>query len=357
MEEISPTKKRIHWIDMIRAFSILCIVFGHVIVHSNQLTPVYRYLNTFHVPIFFVISGFLFSLKKETNFKLFTREKFKRIMVPYFIFATLFLVPYYLFGSGTNENLYGQAQNAWWKPILGIIYGNGHENYLQQNSALWFLPCLFVLELIYYGIEKIKQSKFSQMKEKKFYGIIMVIFLLIGYLDYQIEHIRLPWGIDIALVMINFMTLGKLLTIYFNQGKTVHIFVPLICIFIGILGYGLNGEVSCMKHDYGNYWLFIVLAMVSCLGFMLLFSRWKKNEIVEMIGKNTMGILIFHKLFVVVFQTKLGAISTSLKTGNLFIQIMISIVVLLIVTIISLIVTKVVKKTMPFLLGEKRTNT
>ena len=45
-----------------------------------------------------------------------------------------------------------------------------------------------------------------------------------------------------------------------------------------------------------------------------------ENEALEYIGKNTMGILIFHKLPILVVQTKLGVISNLLIDSNLLVE-------------------------------------
>lgn len=83
-------ENRIHWIDVARALAILLIVFGHIIGHCDKLGLVLYYIQAFHVPIFFVISGFLFKTKEKQKYKGFVWQKFKRIMVPYFVFGLLF---------------------------------------------------------------------------------------------------------------------------------------------------------------------------------------------------------------------------------------------------------------------------
>ena len=69
-----------------------------------------------------------------------------------------------------------------------------------------------------------------------------------------------------------------------------------------------------------------------------------------------MGILIFHKLIIVIMQSKLGIISALLKNSNIFIEFMISLIVTAIAIIFSLIVNKIIKSIFPVAVGEKINN-
>lgn len=109
-----------------------------------------------------------------------------------------------------------------------------------------------------------------------------------------------------------------------------------------------------MNHEYGNYWLFAISAVVTSLGFIFFVQGWKKNRVLEYIGNNTIGILIFHKLVIVLFQTKLGIISNTLLHGNMIMQIIISLVVLVLSIASCLIPIVILKKLCPILIGEKK---
>ena len=90
-------KHRIIWIDVLRGISMLLIVYGHIIIHCDKLGELTKYIVSFHVPIFFLISGFVFSVKENMNYKTYIWKKFKRVMIPYFVFGFLFLIPFFLF--------------------------------------------------------------------------------------------------------------------------------------------------------------------------------------------------------------------------------------------------------------------
>ena len=53
--------KRLTYIDVMRGFAIFFIVYGHSIVHSLNSHIAFNIVYSFHVPLFFVISGLTFS--------------------------------------------------------------------------------------------------------------------------------------------------------------------------------------------------------------------------------------------------------------------------------------------------------
>lgn len=73
------TGKRILWIDYAKSICIYLVLLGHA--HASQ--PVTDFIYTFHMPLFFFLSGCLFSFEKHPNFKEFAIKRFKGLMVPY----------------------------------------------------------------------------------------------------------------------------------------------------------------------------------------------------------------------------------------------------------------------------------
>ena len=70
--------KRIEWLDVIKALGIVLVYFGHAHVPGN----IYIYM--FHMPMFFIISGFCWNEEKNRSmsFKAGAKKKFKAYMIP-----------------------------------------------------------------------------------------------------------------------------------------------------------------------------------------------------------------------------------------------------------------------------------
>ena len=81
------SKGRKHWIDVYKANLIICVVLGH----SNfKYTEVIYW---FHMPLFFIMSGFLWN-SKESDCLGFIKKKVKRLFVPWITyFIVLEIIP------------------------------------------------------------------------------------------------------------------------------------------------------------------------------------------------------------------------------------------------------------------------
>ena len=347
--------KRIYWIDLAKIFAMFLIIISHTIAYSSELQWLYKYVSSFHVAFFFVISGLTFKIEKYDNYKIFIKEKFKRIMVPYFVFAILFLIPYIFLGTGVAKDLErADIDFNIQKSILGVFYGNGHDNYLRQNSSLWFLPCLFVTEAIFYFIEK--------NKNKYKYYIAIILSIIFGAIDSYLLPIRFPWGFDIAICMIAFFAIGKIIVNVMNvidkkkNNKILYALIGIACIVIGAILQIFNDKVMYMHNKYGNYIIFIISAIFSIAGYIFLIKQCKNNKILEYAGNRTLAILIFHKIIVILFQTKIDFTEQLLKNGNILEEIIITLLVILISIIGSLIIEKICDKLCPWTLGIYKKN-
>lgn len=77
MTEIGLThKKRIEYIDAMRGFTMLLVVFGHVLTHClrnySEDSVVYCFFERFRMPMFFFISGYIaYKAAEHWDFSLF----------------------------------------------------------------------------------------------------------------------------------------------------------------------------------------------------------------------------------------------------------------------------------------------
>jgi len=338
-------KKRIDYIDLLRGFAIFLIVFYHMIGYSKNLSNILIYLSSFHVSLFFLISGFTYNLK-DISFKDYFIKKFKNIMIPFFIFSILFLIPYYLFESMTGMSFNTLDITHF---IKGIIYGTGVNDLLKQNTPLWFLPCLFITEIPSYFIFKLK-NKYNL--NNKFY-LLIILFLIIGYIDYRYFFITLPYGINTMFTMMAFFLFGN----YLSNSKILalnkknKIILSIILIIFGVITSSFNTKISYMTTNYGNYFMFLLSSSVSCLGYLLLFSLFNINDkYLLLIGKSTLGILIFHKLFVVLSQRFIPMLNNS----NMILELVLGIILSFITIIICVIIDGIINKYFPFLYGKSK---
>lgn len=340
--------KRIRYIDICRAIAIIIIALGHTFVHSEHCGMIFKFLYSFNVALFFILSGYTFKVKD--NFFKFIKNKFIRIMIPYFIWATLFAIPFLLLGKSVSSSLNIKSNFDILTIKKNILYGNGINAALKQNTALWFLPALFSMECIYYFIIKLFNNKHNIAK--------FIVLIIIGYISTKLLKIYLPWGVNTVInIGASTFFLGYLLKEYnildkiFSNWKYM-----LLILILGIVCYAFDkGNISYVDYKYANYFLTIVVG--ACFSIVILYISYliNENEALEYIGKNTMGILIFHKLPILVVQTKLGVISNLLIDSNLLVELAISFLTVALSIFVSLIINYILKKICPITIGEKRT--
>ena len=82
--------KREVWIDTARGIAILLVVLGHIFPVEHKVNQI---IYSFHVPIFFIISGMLLSINYDKwicmSFKDIAIKKIKEYMYPYLIFSII----------------------------------------------------------------------------------------------------------------------------------------------------------------------------------------------------------------------------------------------------------------------------
>ena len=157
---------RVNWMDNLRTFMIFLVVSCHAggvyessgtwasfwIVDdpaTNDLTGIlFLIMDIFVMPTLFLISGFLAarSVRNNTGWA-FLRSKFKRLIVPWAV-AVVTLIPLYKVIFLYSRNL---PQESW------ATYFHWSNGTWSQNW-LWFLPVLFLFNMLYLLLSKSKIS-------------------------------------------------------------------------------------------------------------------------------------------------------------------------------------------------------
>ena len=164
----------------------------------------------------------------------------------------------------------------------------------------------------------------------------------------------LPMGINHVLVIGPIFYIGYLFK-KFNLNEYIfkHWYYIVITAIIGAVCALINKTISYRILDFGNLVLAYVSGLFLSISSIYIAFKINKNKLLEYIGKNTMGILIFHKLIIVLFQAKLGIISKLMKSSNIFIEIAICLLVSALTIAFSILATKITKLILPILIGEK----
>lgn len=253
-------KKRNNYIDVVKGIGIFLVVLGH---HHTILT---NYIYSFHMPLFFFISGMFHS--NYNSYKEFIIKKVNSLVIPYFTFATTLFLFWLVIGRKFGESA---IKNT---PINiafnGIFIGSDINNIssMDWGVPLWFLLCLFLVANLYYFISKLEIKKVILWN---------VIFSYIGYyLSKNSYFLFKIWHFDTALIAINFYTLGNLLKNKILKIEKISNTIITLVFLLSVIGSKVNGRVDMYTNYYSNIILFYLTAI---LGIIVVFSFIKKFKV------------------------------------------------------------------------------
>lgn len=324
------SNNRIKYIDVAKGIGIISVI----LVHTNIPHPLLKYLLSFNMPLFFVLSGLTFSTRY--NFKDFLKKKFQTLLIPYFSFSVIF----YLFWAICERPLGRGEDINILKPLIGIFYANNIDGWMIYNGVMWFIPALFISELIFFGLVKLKLSN------KRFITILFLLSLIAFAISKYIA-ILFPFGVNISLTATVFIGIG-----YIMKDTLVPSFSTIISIFIFIMSYllsQLNSIVFMYQNNYGNYILFYLTAIMGIVLYLNISKKLSKSEFLNFFGRNTLIILVFHSKIIFILDIIIK------KVLNL--SILYSGAIITPLTIIILIpFILIINKYFSFLLAKKKSN-
>jgi len=170
------------WIDIAKSFAIYLVILGHL----DQSDFVSSFLWTFHVPLFFFISGFL---SRPRDPPATVRHLLRRLAGPY-VYLYVANVAITVLQAGDHDPA------AILRMLLGILYGT-HSYPFFVNAQLWFLPALITVEAVY------------QLLVRRV-PLAYIPLLMLSYAIYRRGEINLPFSFDLALLGLNFFLAGVL---------------------------------------------------------------------------------------------------------------------------------------------------
>lgn len=136
-----------------KAFAILAMVLGHACYH----TSVEAFVNMFHMPLFFFMSGFCFKKKYLDSPCLFVFRRVKGLWFPYITWGILFtcLQPtcckLFLLPNSDILSTNDIIRDIWY--MISRFYGHG-----VLLGGFWFLKALFWASIISYVFLKIVKN-------------------------------------------------------------------------------------------------------------------------------------------------------------------------------------------------------
>ena len=285
-------ENRISWIDNAKGIGILLVMLGHtrgIFGHSN-------FIYSFHMPLFFFLSGYLLSSDSlKLSLISFVRKLHFKIIIPYLFFwviSYLYWFPINRIRSNNSMRLYD--------PFIGILYGI--NEYLYPNVVLWYFTCLFVTYLIFYSYYKIIG--------KKYFLIIVAILSLGAAYVFNLNTssiVRLPWNLDVALVVVFFFALGyfckknNIINKLAYGGYAYNIIGFLLCSVVLYFTAKWNGTVFVSSANFQNPIIFFIATHIGIMMVIYVSHLIPQNKYCEWLSTSTMILFPLHQLFYSMF--------------------------------------------------------
>lgn len=287
--------KRLNTLDIAKGIGIIFVVFAHVNYTPELLVLIY----SFHMPLFFMLGGMVFRKEKYPTFKSFMARRWKTMIIPYLVFSALAVIFAFAMENTFSaiDNITGEEYIDY---LVQIFVAQGSKGML--DVPMWFVPCLLVVEIIYYFISKLKKL-----------AIVLTVtaFTTAGWILesglLEFDNSLLPWSLDSALFALSFYATGNLLSkpvtnairnIKKDKDKT-----KICLIIIGAMAIIwlpatlVNGKITLGSKILNNGFLLYLTGVTGTLIVLTVSIFADKVKFLVWLGQNTFCVMAVHYMY------------------------------------------------------------
>lgn len=361
------TKKRLDYLDMAKGIGMVLVLMGHlqgdaIFSLSPVFHPICVFIFSFHMPLFFIISGILMNhtYKEEISLKEHAKKRFRFIMIPYFCFSLCYIsvVVYALVtGSVMPETLF---VNLWY---IISLYG---------MNVLWFLPALFLGELLFLALKKKLSGKMFPIVIAILCAVAFAICAYMSSLNYETTVSKRIHEFVTVLIrpilVCGFITIGfyvhdlthsnKKIAAFFEKvesstlrSRLIYIFSGIILLVICAVLSKVNNGIDFRSLVFRNVFFFLVCALIGSFGLILLCKGLPKLSLFTFWGQGSLIFMAVHNSETVLFYALKASmyINKFLTHARGYICYAIILGIILLYTSIMIVI---IEKFFPFILGK-----
>lgn len=296
-------KTRYIEIDIAKGILIFLVILGH--------SPIEKWLacgiGSFHMASFFCLSGQTYNFNGEL--KLFALKKIKSLIIPYILFSIILL------GLATIKNIFHFGLDNY-SLISGIesIFVPYHGRELTSVYCLWFLPCLFLVEI---------SVAFSQYISRLCRNKIVLFLLLLSFsftsiIIYQINHVAsiisiYPIGLLFFVfgLLIKPLYLKNIIKKYFLVIAIISLVFFIYVVTKNMCGISYNLDLSSMY--LGHWWLYLISCLLGCI-FTLGLSKIINFSLLQQIGRDSLFYYGLHFCVIWIVNSFVGGVICAIVT-------------------------------------------
>lgn len=316
-------KRRIEWVDYLKAFACFLVVLGHLLqslqkanldAHTSITLFINFFIYLFHMPLFMCMSGFLYCQKNEKftfeKYKKFEHKKIINLLIPYVTFYLLFIGINMLFARSVNRvrgiedilNIFNKPMAPYWflYSLLSIfIVVPLIEKIFKYNKIRIFICFVFLKILSFLGktniyfIDTIMAyaiyfyfgafvNKESRNKKNK---SVTNVFLVIGYVVLSLIYYKYAdWCSQIVLQSINlfFAVSGIWICIRIFREINLSYFLNsfkkyTFQIYLTHTIFAAGVRIFLLKLNVTNYFLHLIIGLIASLYIPVIMSLISKK--------------------------------------------------------------------------------
>lgn len=292
MMQIAETRHRLVWVDLAKAVAIIAMILGHEIGEDNSL---HVWIYSFHMPIFFILSGYTSHLITNWNQWLIQLRKLSvRILIPAVLMIILYQVERFFFG------LIKWSQ-VWLVSGKELFWGADPSISMKGLTVEieWFLFLYFFAKLFF--------GCFNIIFKDRDFGIILVVLSFACYQFISI-HLSLPLVLDLVPLASFYMYIGHLIKSKQEWLSTYYyLIVGLAFIYWGMMIVSRQSVDMATRQFTGNYILgiletiagsFIVITACQVVDHFKIMAK------LSLLGKHTLLLMFIHELDCYNFTSK-----------------------------------------------------
>jgi acyltransferase len=275
-------KDRIEYIDIAKGIGIILVIIGH----SHCPAEVKNFIYFFHMPFFFFISGVL--LSQRYGFSEFISDRVRYLLVPYFIIAFVSII--FSFFISRHYGNYLDVKNAFMN-VFEMGFGIKADLERIYNGPLWFLPCLFYVQILGYMVTSIKTNDLVRM-------LCVIIISISGFLLPG----ESPIGFRGPLIALAFWFAGYMFNKKdflqkFHSNRMLFKIIATLFLLI-IVGFmkRIGGNISMTNVTLNNFVLFLIGGTAGSVAILTSAMAIDKSHGIEFAGKNAIIFFGFHSL-------------------------------------------------------------
>lgn len=291
-------------LDILKGFGIILMV----VAHSGAPAWLHDTIYTFHMPLFFIASGWFFSERNLDDCKGFAVRKIKSIYWPYWKWSVIFLLFHNVFYSvGILNSDYGASNGSvsHWRGIKDMAVHaadfsfrmTGYEGYLL--GAYWFVRSLLWGSLLLCFCS-VLMGKVTKMKKQTCILSVTVIFGILGG-AISLFNIHIPFwpqGGYREVMAVFFLGMGYMLR---NQEWWKSQWW--LIVFLAVIPLSLLIEPTKLSTS-PTFMMWLLIPFTGLAGYALVYKtshiiaqhQGKVASVLSYIGQLTFYIMTFHFL-------------------------------------------------------------